>query len=236
MPNLGLGRRPQQSSNFLHLAAVHREGSLAEVATLAGHHIWPKRPGILNQGDTGTCVGHGTWYRLAGAPFSHAASRIPGPLAIYDLATTLDGWPENDHDVQAGTSVLAGVKALVKLGYATGHYDWIYDAQTALRWLAGRRADGSYVGGPLIIGVSWYDSMFTPDRRGFVSIAPGSPVAGGHCLEVDEGDAEHGYVGGPNSWGFEWGENGRWKMSLETFDRLLKEDGEAVVLTEQRLP
>jgi hypothetical protein len=230
-----LGRRPQQDRNMHHLAVDHRASDLASVVSQAAHHIWPKRPGILDQGNTGTCVGHGFEYRLRGAPFSHKEGVVPDAFAIYDLATTLDPWTDNDHDLQSGTSVLAGVKALIALGYAEGHYDWIYDADTAVKWLTGKDADGRYVGGPLVIGVAWYDSMFETDDYGFVRIAPGSRVVGGHCLEVDLADQTMGCVGGPNSWG-DWGEDGRWKMDLATLDRLLKEDGEAVIITEKRGP
>jgi hypothetical protein len=227
-----LGRRPHQDRNFLHLATQHRTAQLDAVVSLAKHHIWPKRSPILNQGQTGTCVGHGFEYRLRGAPFSHRATAVPDAFAIYDLATTLDPWPENDGDRQSGTSVLAGVKALQVLGYAGEHFDWIYDADTAAKWLAGKDAAGRFVGGTLVIGIPWYASMFTPDAEGFVKPEPGSPLVGGHCLELDEAQVERGFFEWPNSWGTDWGLGGRGRMSFETLDRLLKEDGDAVIVDE----
>jgi hypothetical protein len=231
-----LGRRAEQSRNFLHLASEHRSAELSEAVVVAGHHIWGRRPGILDQGDTGTCEGHSGWYRLAGAPFSHIPGRIPGPLAIYDQAILMDQWTDNDIDPdrQLGTSTVGMAKALVKLGFVEDHYDWVYDVQTASKWIAGRRLDGTYIGGPLSIGINWYDSMFDPDPEGFVSISPRSPLVGRHALNVDEDNSVRGFVGGPNSWGTDWGNHGRWRMSYETFDRLLREDGEALIVTEKR--
>ena len=174
----------------------------------------------LDQGATGTCVGHGFRHLLTGypQPMAHPA---PSAFAIYDRAIQLDEWADNDRDTarQFGTSVRAGAKVLQELGLISA-YGWAFDLDTALAWLSWH--------GPLVIGTNWYDSMFERGRDGYLRIPPGARVAGGHCTLVVGIDVKRGAVRGLTSWR-DWG---YWWLSFEDFARLIREDGECCSPTE----
>ncbi len=175
----------------------------------------------LDQGDTGTCVGHGWQHWMLTAPIiAKKPHTEPTALTIYREACRLDPWSENDNgDLQFGTAVRAGAKALQVRGHI-GTYGWAFTIDDVIDWLCSR--------GPLVIGVNWYAGMFQKDKSGFIH--PTGRISGGHCVELDAYNDTKGSVGGPNSWGT-WG---RLKMTCETLERLLREDGEACTAVEQR--
>jgi hypothetical protein len=63
----------------------------------------------LDQGNTGTCVGHGWKHRLMAAPMVRKAGDKPSAFDIYDAAIKVDEWTDNDNDTdrQMGTSACA---------------------------------------------------------------------------------------------------------------------------------
>lgn len=175
---------------------------------------------ILNQGNTGTCVGHGWKGLLVSGPAVHGVAAPPSAVDIYCEAIVLDEWTDNDGDCAAkqfGTSVRAGAKALQKRGLIN-EYLWAFDSDTALQWLIQH--------GPLVVGTTWYNSMSTPDTRGYLVVDPASGVAGGHCYLVIGYSLERNAFRVVNSWGPGWGQHGRvwvWKPDLA---KLIKDDGE----------
>ncbi len=82
---------------------------------------------------------------------------------------------------------------------------------------------------PVITGISWYTSFDTPDASGLIEIAEGATVRGGHEVVADGIDLQNELVWFWNSWGPEWGKGGRFCMSFDTWDRLLKEEGDVTV-------
>ena len=86
---------------------------------------------------------------------------------------------------------------------------------------------------PLMVGSLWTFDMLSPDENGV--IAPNGFVCGGHEYVIDEyvspgviGDTA--MVGGTNSWGTGWGVGGRFYLSIEHFDWLLRHQGDVIVL------
>jgi len=213
-----------------------RQTPRAAAVIRRANHLWAYFDAPFDQGNTGTCVGHGWKAFLVSAPIIQSdADEAPTPFEIYDSALPIDEWPENDHDTgrQFGTSVRAGAKALSTMGYV-GEYRWVYDVNGAADWLGGMDAEGRFVGGPLVIGVNWYDSMFNTDLDGFLRISADSSVAGGHCVCLLGWNEKRGFAYGINSWGSGWGRRGRFNMPGEVLQRLLAEDGEACSATEIR--
>jgi len=197
-------------------------------------HLWAFFDQPLDQGNTGTCVGHGWKGWLSTAPIIQSdTDEPPYPFDIYDAALTVDEWPDNDSDPerQFGTSVRAGAKVLQGLGYLKT-YNWVYDASAAADWLGGVDDLGRFIGGPLVIGVNWYESMFETDAEGFLHLS--GSVAGGHCVCLTGWNEKLGFAYGLNSWGVGWGKKGRFYMPAEVLDRLLKEDGEGCTSAEIR--
>lgn len=198
--------------------------------------LWAYFDKPMDQGNTGTCVGHGWKGWLATAPIIQSdVSEAPHPFDIYDAAIAIDEWPENDADIfrEFGTSVRAGAKVLRTMGYLA-EFRWAFNVMDASNWLAGIDASGQFVGGPLVIGVNWYESMFDTDTEGFLRIASGSRVAGGHCVCLTGWNEKRGFAYGLNSWGCSWGHKGRFYMPGEVLQRLLVEDGEACSTAEVR--
>jgi C1A family cysteine protease len=94
------------------------------------------------------------------------------------------------------------------------------------------------------IGVTWYEAMFRPDSQGFLHLEGGE--AGGHAVTLigahRDAKGPNGAIGRftiLNSWGRRWGKedragnkNGRAYLTFDAFDILLKDQGEAAVVTE----
>ena len=190
----------------------------ARVAT----RTWDRTAAAFDQGDLGSCTGNGAAGLLATAPFRRQGRRCTEALArkVYSRATRLDPiqgqWPPED----TGSTVLAAMKALKDLGYATG-YHWCFGLDDVLKTLATL--------GPVELGVSWYEGFDRPDARGRVRLT--GQVRGGHAFEVLGVDAEARLVWAINSWGPAWGLKGRFAFSWADLDRLLHEQGEASTLT-----
>lgn len=193
---------------------------------------------VLDQGKTGTCVGHGWSSKVHAAPIMQ---RLPvSPFDLYRKIVTVDEWRDNDFesvaidaDLQSGTSVRAGAKVLVSMGYAS-HYLWAQSGADVRAWiLAGF--------GGCVIGVDWFDGMMRTDTDGFINLTGES--VGGHCVYVNGFNDRVKHNGRmvpavriQNSWGKDWGQKGRAWFQLDELDALIQNrDGEACALTELRI-
>lgn len=233
MPDRRLGRRhalDPRDGRFL-LAQHPRALEVAKVVP----KYWGFFAKPIDQGNTGTCVGHAWKHRLMALPIERRKDETPSAFDIYDAATKLDEWTDNDNDTerQWGTSVRAGAKALQAMGLVS-EYSWCRTAEEAARWLGGQDAAGHFVGGPIVIGVNWYDSMFETDEEGILHIS--GEVAGGHAVCLNRWVPTLGLFGGIQNWSLPWGERGRghFYLKAEDLERLLKEDGEGCTPTESR--
>lgn len=179
----------------------------------------------LNQGETGTCVGHGWRQHLSSAVLMTKTG--PDAFTIYDEACLLDPWPDNDHgDRQFGTSVRAGVEALRKRGHIA-NYVWANDAATVRDWLLLDK-------GVVVVGTYWLEGMDKPDKFGFIHATGG--VRGGHCYTIVGYSTKRNAFRLLNSWGLAWGENGRAWIGFDDLDWLIKNHGEACTAVEQPVP
>ena len=169
----------------------------------------------LNQKNTPHCVG-----------FSMAAFGINSPVNtmytnqdghdFYYKCKIIDGRP----GVEEGTYVRSGAKVLQNVG-RIDNYAFARDI-TAIRWWLTYR-------GPLIVGTLWTEEMFLPDKDNVISI--GGNVVGGHAYLLKEIKGGK-YFGFQNSWGEDWGENGKAYISIEDFELLFKYNGEAMTAVE----
>lgn len=181
---------------------------------------------VLDQGPTGTCVGHGWAGFLQGAPLMSKPTVETAPFAIYDACIKADEWSDNDVDPdrQFGTSVRAGAKVLAALGLVQ-RYLWAESVEDVRAWhLSGF--------GTVVFGVNWYAGMLKTDSKGFVHIS--GDVVGGHCIKSTGWSDDRRALRIQNSWSAEWGEGGRAWIGYEDLARLIAEDGEACAAVEQK--
>ena len=193
--------------------------------------------GILDQGSTGTCVAHGWTAKINAAPVMQKMNVTP--FDFYRRIVQVDEWSDNDWEatapdasLQSGTSVRAGAKVLVSMGYAR-NYLWAESAEDCRAWiLAGF--------GGITIGVSWRSGMMNVDASGFVSNTGSNQ--GGHCVYINGFNDRSNRNGrvvqafrGQNSWGRSWGQNGRFWLTYDDLEALIAENGEAAALTEIRV-
>jgi hypothetical protein len=222
----GLGRLPSPDSRdrlFPLRAAVPRN--------LTGYRYWWDSGAWLDQGNTGTCVGHGWAHWVEDAPRSPMGTI--DPIQLYRDACLLDVWPENDdQDLNWGTSVRGGAQALMNRGVVSS-YLWAFDLQTVV--------DAVLSTGPVVVGTNWYGSMFLPrpqrDATGVwrttLVIEPGAQVAGGHCYTLNGVSTTARVFRLKNSWGRGWGAEGRASVGFDDMARLIEEEGEACMAVQR---
>lgn len=173
----------------------------------------------LDQGQTPMCVEYAWHHYLVDGPLTQGVPPLWDFGDVYHDAQLIDEWPGEDYK---GTSVRAGAEVLVNRGYVES-YHWAWDVETAV--------DAIITLGPVVFGINWYNDMFDPDPvTGMVTLTGG--LAGGHAIEATGASKTRGIVRFKNSWGNSWGKFGHFYMSFEDVDRLMKEDGEAVIAVE----
>lgn len=175
---------------------------------------------VLDQGQEGSCVGHGFAGELLTTPYALPGVTHDDALQIYYKAQILDEYPGEDYE---GTSVLAGVKALQSIYRGVESYRWATSINDMVAVLGYH--------GPIVIGVNWYEGMFDTDEVGFIHVD--GQINGGHCVLVRGVDIEASTFLIQNSWGLGWGIKGCAFISFDDMARLLHEQGEACVVIHQ---
>ena len=186
---------------------------------------WTRRVPILDQGQLGSCTGNagtgtaGTdpYYDAIKAAFAAAIGKFDEPAAVnlYHLATIADGYPGTYPPDDTGSSGLAVCKVLKAKG-VIGGYRWARSPHGLAALLQA---------GPVMWGAPWYEGWFNPDRNGFVDQGNWGQVAGGHEfenfeIEVNTQDFYKSVLTFDNSWGTSWGDAGRFRMYLSSYERI----------------
>ena len=180
---------------------------------------------VLNQGNLGSCTGNSGIGAMGTSPFYEHIKDLhndwseAAAVQLYSEATVADSFPGSYLPDDTGSSGLAIAKILVGRGWISGyrHTFTLYDMQAALQ------------DGPVLVGINWYGNFFNPNAMGELTIGTVDKVEGGHEIVCDEIDMEKKRFGFTNSWGTNWGQQGRFYISFELMERLLKEDGDVVV-------
>lgn len=139
-------------------------------------------------------------------------------VKLYEDATIVDGYPGTYPPDDTGSSGLAICKVLKSRGTIKG-YRFARSPYGFLRLLQT---------GPVLQGMPWYKAFFNPDPHGFIDSDPhwsSSGVVGGHeveavGVELDTADAFSSVITYANSWGAHWGDAGRFRMRLRTYEQL----------------
>jgi len=179
----------------------------------------------LDQGAEGACVGFSMTHELAGRPVCVPDLDVAfAREKVYWEAQKIDEWAGGSYPganpYYEGTSVLAGIKVLKKLGYID-EYRWAFGLDDLVLAVGYK--------GPAVLGVNWYEGMFDVLPCGHVHVT--GQVAGGHAILCKGVSVTKRTFTLHNSWGSSWGNGGDALISWEEMDRLLHEAGEAVIPT-----
>lgn len=176
----------------------------------------------LDQGPDGACVGFSMTHELIGRPCE--IQGLSGQFAkekVYWEAQKIDPWDGGSFPGASpfyeGTSILAGIKILKRLGYIEG-YRWAFGLHDLVM--------GVGYEGPAVIGIPWYEGMFNPHACGQLHV--GGQVAGGHAILVKGVSITNKTFTLHNSWGEAWADGGDVYIHWDEMERLLHEQGEAV--------
>jgi hypothetical protein len=195
-------------------------------------------PEVRDQGNIGSCVGFGIGGNLTGlARGQDAFEEWFSPTWIYNGARFLAG----DLNYDAGAYPRDALDWISENGCLLEHF-WPYDpykldktsppsnlVEEALKRpiLAYFRVTGGTEGicsalslGCFVsIGVPWFDKWMDTDRDGnLAEVTELDDVAGGHEVFLYGYDIPKQLFYGQNSWGKEWGKNGRFTMPFSAFD------------------
>ena len=184
--------------------------------------------GHLNQGNEGSCVGFSMAHELRARPVPIKAGRSLA-RRIYFQAQKRDEWPGGAYPGASpfyeGTSILAGIKILKRMGYIE-EYRWAFGLEDLILAVG-------YLG-PVILGINWYESMFSTLGCNYVHVF--GNVAGGHAILCKGVNVKHRWFRLHNSWGTKWGFQGDAFVTWNEMERLLHEQGEAVIPLKRKKP
>ncbi len=226
----GLGKKPFKKDERDYLLRDTMKFRAA-VATATPAKFWGMvSPEMrLDQGNEGTCVGHGCTHVLMDAPSTHP--QFPSFADVdtaHQFARKLYFDATGDSTYQEGAYTRDALNVLKQRGQISTYYRLtsVEEIKTTLRNI-----------GPVTFGSTWYNSMFNTVsmyNNQYLRVNPDSGVAGGHlyCLTGINDDPVEGppYVRMENSWGRPWAKNGTARITLD--DLAILFDGDCYLLTE----
>ena len=189
-----------------------------------------------DQGSEGACVGFAWTHELAAQP-KVVKRDASFALDIFHRARQLDEWPGEDY---SGTSVLAGVKAVMEIENSRGNpligeYRWAFGTEDVVRTLGHK--------GPVVLGIDWREGQYHPDENGRIWLT--GDVVGGHAIlakgiqiawkdpngpqTFDNIDDLNSLITLHNSWGTDWGKGGDAWFTVYELNYLLGQGGEACI-------
>jgi hypothetical protein len=237
LPDRGLGRHVHHDPRSLGYA----HGVLPKSAIKSVD--WTRRAAIFNQGNLGSCTGNAAtgllatdsagrvasttvFITAAGAAASHGlftnASYVLDEafaVKLYSLATILDSYAGQYPPTDTGSSGIGVAKALKALGLASS-----YTHAFSLAALT-----SALQSGPVMIGIPWLNSMFSPGVDGRILVDEISGIAGGHEIALTAYDAATNEYRIDNSWGTSWGVGGSGYFSATDLTWLLSQQGDVTV-------
>ena len=236
-------RPPLSDRRDYRLARSRSARTLADIISLRS-----RMPVVWDQGDIGSCTGHGT---AAAIVYDRTKQGLPGIMPSR-LMLYYDGRiPDHTTGSDAGASIRDVVKQAAAIGYASESL-WPYVErkvcvkptnaaykaalpQAGLLYRAVDRTLGgmqvALAGGlPVVIGITLYESCESQavEISGVVPVpAKGEAPVGGHCMTVVGYDRGRGVFEVRNSWGASWGDKGYCWLPFA----LLRDVDEAWVIT-----
>jgi hypothetical protein len=213
MPGLGRRYAPDSRDADFPIRALLAAPSARQ------YRYWSDAGWWGDQGDQPHCVGYSWVHWVEDGPVGHAGpAPVINPSQLYRDAQRVDEWEGESYD---GTSVRAGAKVLQAAGRVVA-YHWASTIEEIVQAVLEE--------GPVVMGTNWYTGMFDTDAKGLMTIS--GSLAGGHAWIINGVNRRSGLFRMKNSWGREWGNNGRAWISIGHVARLLREEGEACLAVE----
>lgn len=175
-----------------------------------------------NQGNTSECVAYSWIHWLEDGPVYQPASPQPilNPNTVYKAAQKIDEWPGENYN---GTSIRAGAKILQQQGFIQNYY-WTTDVNVLANTVLNT--------GPVVVGTYWYSNMMRPNLRTGLMSATGR-ILGAHAYIINGVDLNRRLFRIKNSWGRNWGLQGRAFISFTDMSRLMRMQGEVCLAIEK---
>lgn len=176
-----------------------------------------------DQGNIGSCTANAMLGCLMSAPLHNGGWTFTEDDAVefYREETRLDDSdiPGEYEPDDTGSSGLWSAKVAKNREYIW-QYRHAFHFSTVLHVLMDQ---------PVSFGTSWYESMFEPDKDGFIKVDFESRMDGGHQICLAGLDVEREAVRVRNSWGTGWGDKGYAWLSWDDLQDLLHDGGDITV-------
>lgn len=174
----------------------------------------------LDQKAEGACVGFGITHELIARPVKVTDLDANFARKLYFDAQRIDEWQGGAYPGASpfyeGTSVLAGIKVAKSQGWFE-QYRWSFSIDDLIL--------GIGYNGPAVLGLAWTQGMFSTDNNGY--IRPTGYLMGGHCIMCCGVNLKKNRFVLHNSWGTNWGVDGKCYVDIDDMKQLLSWDGEA---------
>lgn len=170
----------------------------------------------LDQKDTPHCVGFAMAHFGINLPTWTVYTKEDAHRLYYKCKEK-DGEPGREN----GTTLRSAAKVLQDIG-AINAYAFARTVDQIKWWLRNR--------GPVIVGILWTEDMMRPDEDNVLNT--GGFFVGGHGFIINEITEDDLFFGLKNSWGPNWGINGKAYISVKDFTELFMYGGEALAAVE----
>ena len=180
-----------------------------------------------DQGATSQCVAYSWTHFLEDGPVIQDAMKttrtkpIIPPEKLYREAQLRDAFPGENY---SGTTVRSAAKILKELGLIA-EYRWAQSVNDVVNALLAI--------GPVVVGTKWYGDMNTPNNIGLMKTT--GSFMGGHAYVLNGVNLDSKTIRIKNSWSKRWGKDGYAFISIDDFDKLLRDGGEACIAFERKL-
>jgi hypothetical protein len=179
------------------------------------HAKWDFPSVPLDQEKTSHCVGFsGAHFGINLPTFTKFTKQ--DAHNFYYRCKVIDGDPGGED----GTTIRSLAKVLQSDGVIK-NYAFAKSMESIRWWLLNK--------GPLIVGTIWSENMMIPDEDGMLDIS--GFVLGGHAYLINEITIDD-RIGIKNSWGPNWGKNGKAYLTIDDFKALFYYGGEALAAVE----
>lgn len=229
-----LGRRVPVDWRHVERHPFAAAATVAQVERTLPMPTWAH--GFYDQGAEGACVGFGSSQTM-----SILNRRRYDARWLWNRAKEVDEWADTNPGDDNGTSVRAAMDVLrlqghvrvyagadrpVALGEGIWRNQWaqsVDEVRTSI-----------WMGVPVTIGVNWYSAFDRPVLVGpdvYVARGELGSIRGGHCVSVIGASDRRQAVAFTNSWGVDYPR--KVFVPYAILERLLREDGEAAVVTDR---